>query len=42
MSTAIIDYIKRILFRVRWYTLSDRTRYVYLWNRTKNSYSPYQ
>jgi hypothetical protein len=42
MSTVIIDHVKRILFRVRWYILSDRARYVYLWNRTKDGYGPYQ
>jgi hypothetical protein len=42
MAAVIIDYLKRIIFRIRWYTLSDRERYSYLWNRTKNGYGSYQ
>ncbi len=37
MYKAIINYFHRILFRIRWIILSDRERYAYLWNRTRNS-----
>jgi len=30
----IVDYVKKILFRLRWLTMSDKERYAYLWNRT--------
>jgi hypothetical protein len=37
MYKTIMSYANRILFRIRWITLSDRERYAYLWNRTRNS-----
>jgi hypothetical protein len=38
MSTVIADYIKRLLFRLRWLIMSDRERYVFLWNRTRSTF----
>ncbi len=29
----MVDYIKKILFRFRWLTMSPRERYAYLWVR---------
>jgi hypothetical protein len=37
MSALVTDYLKRILFRVRWFFWSERERYAYLWNRTQHS-----
>ena len=37
MVVRIINRIKKILFRIRWLTMSDRDRYAYLWSRTRNS-----
>ena len=37
MYKTIMSYANRILFRIRWIILSDRERYAYLWNRTRNS-----
>ena len=37
MSEGIMNYIKQILFRVRWLVWSDRQRYAYLWNRTQET-----
>ena len=37
MSTVIADYIKRLLFRLRWLIMSDQARYAYLWNRTRST-----
>jgi hypothetical protein len=45
-----VSYISKVIFRVRWLTMSDRDRYAYLWDRTQNSlresrikpYQPYQ
>ena len=36
MSAGINNYIKKFLFRIRWLTMSQRERYAYLLNRTKN------
>jgi len=36
MSTGVVNYIRKVLFRVRWLTMSDRERYTYLWNRTRS------
>ncbi len=38
MSLVIVNYIKQILSQIRWLTMSDRKRYAYLWNRTKNDF----
>ena len=35
VKTTIAGYVREILFRVRWLTMSDRQKYAYLWNRTK-------
>ena len=35
MSGAIFNSIKRILFQMRWLTMSDQKRYAYLWKRTR-------
>jgi len=37
MTERIMDYIKQILFQIRWLTWSDRARYAYLWNRTQET-----
>ena len=37
MIVEAIYYLKRILFRLRWLIMSDRERYTYLWNRTRDS-----
>ncbi len=37
MSVVVAGYIKRILFRLRWFWWSEKERYAYLWNRTQNS-----
>ena len=37
MNMVIADYIKRLLFRLRWLIMSDQARYAYLWNRTRSS-----
>ena len=31
------NYIKRALFRIRWLAMSDRERYAYLWEQTRES-----
>ena len=36
MEARIVNYIKKILFQMRWLIMSDRERYAYLWNRTRN------
>jgi len=37
MNKGILDYTRKISFSVKWLIMSDRDRYVYLWNRTRNS-----
>jgi hypothetical protein len=37
MSTVIADYIRKLLFRLRWLIMSDQARYAYLWNRTRST-----
>jgi hypothetical protein len=37
MNKRIVDYMRKISFHAKWLIMSDRDRYVYLWNRTKNS-----
>jgi hypothetical protein len=37
VKTTITEYIREVLFRVRWLAMSDRQRYAYLWNRTKET-----
>jgi len=37
MKTAITEGIREILFWIRWLVMSDRQRYAYLWNRTKET-----
>lgn len=37
MSAGIVNYIRKVLFGIRWLTMSDRERYTYLWNRTRSS-----
>jgi hypothetical protein len=37
MNKRIIDYMRKISFHAKWLIMSDRDRYVYLWNRTRNS-----
>ena len=38
MGMRIVNYvIKKILLQVRWFTMSNRDRYAYLWNRTRDS-----
>jgi hypothetical protein len=37
LRIAIAEYIREILFRIRWLAMSDRQRYSYLWNRTKET-----
>jgi len=37
VRAAITEGIREILFRVRWLVMSDRQRYAYLWNRTKET-----
>jgi hypothetical protein len=37
VKTVIAEYIREMLFRVRWLAMSDRQRYAYLWNRTKET-----
>lgn len=36
MSEELAGYIKKILFRIKWLTMSDRKKYAYLWNRTRD------
>ena len=35
VKTVIAEHVRGILFKIRWLTMSDRKRYAYLWNRTK-------
>lgn len=43
MSAGKVNYIKKVLFRIKWLTMSDRERYAYLWRQTKDSlYSGYR
>jgi hypothetical protein len=37
VKTVIIEYIREVLFRVRWLAMSDRQRYALLWERTKKT-----
>jgi len=37
VRTTIAEYVREILFRIRWLTMSDRQRYALLWERTKKS-----
>ena len=38
MSAGMVHLMRRICFRVTWFTMSDREKYAYLWNRTKSSH----
>ena len=29
--------VKRALFRIKWFTMSDKDRYAYLWQQTRES-----
>jgi hypothetical protein len=31
------EKVKRTLFRVKWFTMSDKDRYAYLWQQTRES-----
>jgi len=33
------NYLKKVLFRLRWMAMSDRDRYAYLWRQTRGSVS---
>ncbi|MFC2024372.1 hypothetical protein ACFLTJ_02170 [Chloroflexota bacterium] len=35
MITEIAGYVRKIMFRLRWFIWSDRERYAYLWSRTQ-------
>ena len=37
MARVILNYANRILFKIRWLTMSDKERYIYHWDRTRNS-----
>jgi len=37
MSMIIVDFISKISFQLRWLMMSDREKYAYLWNRTRDS-----
>jgi len=37
MRMVIVNYINKVLFRLRWFCWSERERYAYLWNRTQDS-----
>ncbi len=37
MGVEIVNYLRKILFRMRWVIMSDRERYAYLWSRTRKS-----
>ncbi len=37
MFRELVDYLRQALFQMRWLFMSPRRRYVYLWQRTKNS-----
>jgi len=37
MYETIANYMKKIYFRLRWFTMSDREKYIYLWKRTRDS-----
>ncbi len=37
MNNGIADYMRNIWFHARWLVMSDRDRYIYLWNRARNS-----
>ena len=32
------NYMKKVIFRLRWMFMSPRKQYAYLWNRTRNSW----
>ena len=37
MKARIVNRTKQLWFRVRWFTMSDRERYAYLWHVTKSN-----
>ncbi len=37
MFRELVDYLRQVSFQMRWLFMSPRRRYVYLWQRTKNS-----
>lgn len=37
MNTVIADYLRKLVFRLRWLVMSDQARYAYLWNRTRST-----
>jgi len=37
VSLVIVNYIRQIWFRIRWFTMSEKERYAYLWNQTRAS-----
>ena len=36
MNTELINYFRKIRFRLRWFIMSERERYAYLWSRTRS------
>ena len=36
--TKIIGCVKQAVFWLRWLTMSDRKKYAYLWNRTRDNW----
>jgi len=32
----MVDYVRMILFQLRWIFMTQEKRYAYLWNRTRN------
>lgn len=38
MKTEMRNYLRRLMFRMKWLVMSERERYVYLWGRTRNSW----
>ena len=37
VKKAIAGYVREILFRLKWLTMSERQRYAYLWSGKSNS-----
>jgi len=38
MGVVMVNSLKKLCFRIRWFTMSDKARYAYLWSLTKSGY----
>ncbi len=41
MKDRIASFVKQTFFWLRWLAMSDRKRYAYLWNRTRDNFYRY-